>query len=188
MSEPFANGGLTPETLALNAAAGSALTGTAAGSLLPAAAKFTMPAGKLQVGQQIRIRASGKISNIVTTPGNLTLTVLFNSTPITVWTGGAMALNVVAKTNVSWVLDLMLTVVSIGSGTAATLLGIGTLTSESVVGAAAGTTLTACLPASAPAAGTGFDSTVANVIDLQGQFSLTGNSMTLDAYELTLLG
>jgi hypothetical protein len=188
MSEPFANGGLAPETLMLSKTAGSALTGTAAASLLPTAAKFTIPAGKLQVGDQIRIRARGEISNIVTTPGTLTLTVLFNSTPITVFTSGAVALNTTAKTNVSWLLDLTLTVVSIGSGTAATLLGIGTLTSESVVGAAAGTTLTAALPASAPAAGTGFDSTVANIVDLQGVFSLTGNSMTLQMYELTLLG
>jgi hypothetical protein len=188
MSQPFANGGLTPETLVLSAAAGSALSGTSEASLLPAAAVFTMPANKLLVGDQMRIRAMGKISNIITTPGTLTLQVLMNATPITVWTGGAMNLNIVAKTNVTWTFDLTLQVTAIGATTAAKVLGVGLFTSESVVGAAAGTTLTAHMPATAPAAGTGFDSTVANIVDFQGVFSLTGNSMTCEVYELTLLG
>ena len=150
------------------------------------------------------------------------------ATPITgnIGFSGAVQLNVIAKTNVTWALDLTLTVVSVGSGTAATLLGIGTLTSVSVGAAPLQTFVTALntyvaaiqavadsggtvsttfetaatafagaalpspvlLPASAPAAGTGYDSTVANIVDLQGQFSITGNSMTLDLYELTLLG
>ena len=78
-----------------------------------------------------------------------------------------------------------LTVRAIGSGTAANLLGIGQWTSESVVGSpvpGSGGSGTLLCPASAPAVGSGFDSTAAQVIDLFATFSLTGNSITCHEY------
>jgi hypothetical protein len=168
----------------------AAVTSTGEATLLLAQAKYVLPANFLTYpGQALRIRAMGRISNIITTPGTLTLRVKFNTTPIIVAASQAMQLNAVAKTNVTWILDWDLTVRTVGGGTSATLMHSGQWQSESVVGAgtgAAGSTGIGALniPASAPAVGTGFDSTVANVIDLTAQFSLTGNSMLAHSYKL----
>jgi hypothetical protein len=148
-----------------------------------------MPANFLDyAGSKLRVRAAGQISNIVTTPGTLTLRLKMGPTSTIIAAAStAMQLNAVAKTNVSWLLDWEFDVRSVGSGTAATLMHIGTWQSESVVGSAlpsvggAGQFL---IPQSAPAVGTGFDSTVANVVDLTAQFSLTGNSIQLMQYAL----
>lgn len=171
-------------TLVSSAVDGSAVTGTAAASLLPAASRLTINSGFFsRAGQVLRIHAAGRVSNIVTTPGTLTLTANLGPTSnIAVWSSGAIALNVAAKTNVSWTLDLELTLRAVGAGTATNWIGIGQWTSESVVGAAAGTAVPVLVPASVPAVGTGCDSTVANILDLQATFSLTGNSMTLHQY------
>ena len=89
---------------------GTALnTSTTATSILPPQAKYTLPANALAyIGQQMRVRATGRVSNIVTTPGTLTFSLRFGAT--TVATGGAISLNTTAKTNVTWKLDWGFTV------------------------------------------------------------------------------
>lgn len=166
---------------------GPALTAsTTPTSLLPAHAKITLPSGYFDTaGKKLKIKASGRISNIVTTPGTLTLDIRFNATPIIVFNGGAIPLNIVAKTNVLWELEIDLVCRTIGSGTAATMFGTGKFLSESVISAVAGTMNVCGLPASAPAVGTGFDSTAANLVDLFGTWSLNNaNSIMLHHYEL----
>lgn len=176
------------ETLVSAQVDGTALTNTTtATSIIPAAAKYTLPANWFAIGKKIRITASGRISNIVTTPGTLTLDVRFGST--VVFNGGAVSLNATAKTNVTWNLQVDLTCRAIGASTSANLMGTGYWLTESVVGAAAGTTLAASLPATAPAAGTGFDSTASQAVDVFGTFSIAnaGNSVTLHQYSLEAL-
>lgn len=180
------------ETLAYLTTDGTAVTNTTplsifGTSVAAAQAKYTLPANFLQVGSMLRVQAKGRISNIVTTPGTLTLDVRFGS--VVVFNGGATALNIVAKTNVTWIFDAVLTCRAIGSGTTANMFGIGQFQSESVVGAAAGTTATASLPASAPAAGTGFDSTAAQVVDVFATWSVNnaGNTLTCHEYSLESL-
>lgn len=172
---------------------GTALnTSTAETSILPGQAKFLLPGNYLTyAGQALRIRAMGRVSNIVTTPGTLTFRMKFNTTPIAVASSQALQLNATAKTNVTWILDWDLTVRSVGSGTTAAFQHSGQWSSESVVGSgtgAAGSTGigTLNIPASAPAVGTGFDSTVANLIDLTAQFSISNaaNSIQLHTYKL----
>jgi hypothetical protein len=166
-------------------ASGTALTNSlTATSILHSSAKAVLPANYLTVGKVLRISASGIISNIVTSPGTLTLDVRFGST--VVFNGGAVTLNAVAKTNVSFDLRIYLTCRAVGSGTSANLMGIGALTSESVVGAAAGTTLTASLPASAPAVGSGFDSTAAQTVDLFATFSVANSGNSIQVHEYTI--
>lgn len=165
--------------IANSTTATSLLTGNAA------QAKFTLPANFFnQPGKVLRITATGRISNIVTTPGNLTLDVRFGST--VVFNGGTMALNTTAKTNVTWMLTALLTARALGQTTTATLLGSGLWQSESAVGAAAGSTLGMALPASAPAVGNGFDSTASQAVDLFATFSVAnaGNSIQLHQYAL----
>lgn len=178
------------ETLVTAEAAGAAVTTNGADTeLLPTAARFVLPANWSDLGRMLRIRAAGQISNIVTTPGTLTLKLWLGPTAnINVFASQALALNIVAKTNVSWWLDMNVTVRSIGSGTAATVITQGLFTSESLVipvaGWIAGNPSSMNLPASAPAVGTGYDSTVSNTVDLTANFSLTGNSITLMQYSL----
>ena len=179
------------ETFIASQVDGGAVTGTTPTSLLPGAAKFTLPANFCEIGRVFRVTAKGRVSNIVTTPGTLTIDVRFTAgSTIIVFAGAAMQLNAVAKTNVTWIWEADLTVRAIGSGTAANLLGIGQWTSESVVGSplpSVGGSGTLLCPASAPAPGTGFDSSVAQVVDLVAAFSLTGNSITAHQFSFESL-
>ena len=171
---------------------GTAVTNTTTEtSLLPAVAKIILPSGYInRVGKRFQVRASGRISNIVTTPGTLTLRFKLGPTAnIAVATSQAIQLNAVAKTNVSWILEAFFTVRAIGSGTSANIFTNGTWTSESVVGSpvpASGGPGSAMWQASAPAVGTGFDSGVANQIDLTAAFSIAnaGNSIQLHTFAL----
>lgn len=171
---------------------GAALaTSTTETSVLNSQAKYTLPGNFLaNVGQTLRVRAMGRISNIVTSPGTLTFRMKFGS--IAVATSGALALNIVAKTNVIWILDWDLTLRAPGGGTAANFMYSGQWQSESVIGSSAsGTTGQAAMafPASAPAVGTGFDSTIANQIDLTAQWSVSNaaNSIQCHTYKLESL-
>jgi hypothetical protein len=162
-------------------------------TVLPTQAKYTLPANFLaDIGQTLRIRAMGRVSNIVTTPGTLTFRVKFNATPIAVASSGAFALNTTAKTNVTWILDWDLTLRTNGGGTSAAFMHSGQWQSESVIGspaAGAGGPSAHIIPASAPAVGTGFDSTVANLIDLTAQWSIAnaGNSIQCHSFKLESL-
>src|SRR6266481_6295634 len=117
---------------------GAALASSvSATSLLPGQAKLTMPANWLSVpGQTLHVRAAGRISTLVTSPGTLTFTFRMGPTAnIAVATSQALALNVVAKVNVGWYLDLLLTLRAVGSGTTANFMAQGLWTSEANVGA-----------------------------------------------------
>ena len=166
---------------------GGAVTATAEASLLPANWRQIIAGGYLQQPKQkyLRVHAAGRISNIATTPGTLTLRLKLGPTAnIAVLTSRAIALNTTVKTNVAWTLLFAFRVETIGSGTAATLFpGSCNFTSESVAGAAAGIGNDVTWM-DAPAAGTGFDSSIANQFDFTAQFSLTGNSMTCHTFAL----
>jgi hypothetical protein len=165
---------------------GSAVTGTSEATLLTAAtpaaaARIPIGAGYLgQPGKRLAVRATGRISNIVTTPGTLTLKFKLGSALVA--TSTAWALNTTAKTNVSWFLDLVLTLRVAGS--AANFFPQGSFQSESLLSSAAGMANSAMFQASAPAVGANFDATVANIIDLTAQFSLTGNSIQIHTFAL----
>lgn len=168
---------------------GTAVTGTAEGSLLPGHSKITLPASLIDaVGKGLYLTAHGRVSNIVTTPGTLTLRLKFGS--IIVATSVALQLNAVAKTNVFWFLEWMLRLRAIGTGTSANFMHNGYWLSESVVGSplpASGGAGELALQPSAPVVGTGFDSTAPGIVDLAAIFSLTGNSITLHDYALESL-
>lgn len=167
---------------------GTAGTSTTENSIIPAAAKYTMLANYLdKIGKRLHIHASGRVSNIVTTPGNITFRFKMGPTAnIAVATSTARNLNIVAKTTVGWDLEWYLTLRALGAATTANFMHNGVWTSESVIGSPAGAAGSATLQ-DTPVVGTGFDSTVANVCDLTAQFSLTGNSITCHNYSLESL-
>lgn len=171
---------------------GTALnTSTTPTSVIPAAARYTIPPNFLEIGRQLRLTFAGRLSNIVTTPGTLTLDVRMGPTSnIVVFNGGAMQLSTTAHTNVPIVGEVLLTCRSIGGSTTATFMGQGWALSQalSLTAVADSTTTPAhlLLPNTAPAVGTGFDSTVAMVADLYGTFSISnaGNGITIHQYAL----
>lgn len=170
---------------------GAALTAsTTETSIIPAASRLVIPpVGPYaldRVGKRWLIEASGRISNIVTTPGTLTLRFKLGPTAnIAVATSQAFSLNIVAKTNVSWYLRLMLTLRATGSGTSANFMHNGKFISESILGAAAGTSGAETWQASAPVVGTGFDASVANQLDLTAQWSLN-NANSIQCHDFAL--
>jgi hypothetical protein len=145
-------------------------------------------------GQTLHVRAAGRISTLVTSPGTLTFTFRAGPTAnIAVATSQALALNIVAKTNVAWYLDLLLTLRAVGASTTANFMAQGLWTSEANIGAplpSAGGESSALWQASAPAVGTGFDSTVANQLDLTAQWSVNSasNSILCHQYQVANLG
>lgn len=153
-------------------------------SILHVSSKYTFPANSMFRGMRLRVVASGRVSNVITTPGTLTLDV--RGQGIVVFNGLAIPLNIVAKTNVPWNLWIDMELRSVGSGTSAQFLSIGQWNSESVVGAAVGTALGANLPVStAPAVGNGFDQTAAFTLDVFGTWSINNaDSIQTHMFEL----
>lgn len=165
---------------------------TTATSIIPAAARFAIPANFFYIGKQLLVKASGRIGTVVTTPGNITFDFRLGvqGTPIVVFNGGATALNVTAQTNATWDLEMLLTCRAIGASTSANIIGTGKWISRASLNApAVGTTTgvgTVLLPDTAPAVGTGFDSTVVNMADLFATFSIANASNTITTHEYSL--
>lgn len=162
---------------------------TVATSILAPAARFTLPANLFVPGTKLIVRAAGRISTLVTSPGTLTLDVRLGS--VVVFNGGAMTLNTTAQTNDTWQLEAELVLRAIGNSTNANLLGVGNWSSRAVVGSAAagsGSVGTLLLPDTVPAVGSGFDSTSAQVVDMFATWSVASasNSIQTHQYELVL--
>lgn len=162
---------------------GSALTNTTtATSILPAAAKFSMWANGLKIGDVLRVKASGRMSTAASSPGTITFDVRAGSSTV-IFNGGASGTLATSATNLTWDLEAYLTVRAIG--TSANVLGTGRLVSAAL----SATTPIQLLPTSAPAVGSNFDSTASFVVDLFATWSVANasNSITLHQYELALL-
>jgi hypothetical protein len=155
-------------------------------SMLPAAAKFPIPASWFQIGKKLKITAWGRISSVITTPGTARFDVRFGAT--VVWDSLAILLDTVAAhANMPWKLEIDLTCRAIG--TAANLMGAGIWFSEDILGTPASSpkgALQAMLPwNSAPAVGANFDSTTAQIVDLFFTQTVATGSITCHQYELT---
>ena len=159
---------------------GTALhTSTSETSLLPAARKFTLPSYFFdRIGKSLIIEAAGRISTKASAVGTLQLFVKLGS--VAVFSSGTFT-PVASLTNASWRFRAELVSRSIGASTNATLLGIAAFQSAA---APDGTSLV--LPATAPAAGTGFDSTASQTLDFtaQWQTSDASNSILLHQFAL----
>lgn len=180
------------QTLAAQQAAGALFnTYTTAKTVINAQALYTLPAGTLKIGDQLKVDVRGAISNIVTTPGTITMQVMFGS--IIVFTTGAMQMSSTAHTTIPFHLDVLLTCRAIGPTTSANFMGQGTIHSQTVNATAVAdgtqTHTTLLAPNTAPAVGTGFDSTIANIIDFWTGFSINnaGNGVQVQQYNVSLL-
>jgi hypothetical protein len=172
-----------PLVFGSNTADGATLTNsTVAANIMPASGLASIPGGTLQVGSMLKITMRGRISTVVTTPGTLTFDVRFGSVIVSAF--GAAALNTTAQTNAQWMLEILAQIRSVGSGTAATALCTAGFISRAVIGspgAAAGGAGELLLPETAPAVGTGFDSTAAFAVNVFAAWSVANaaNSITV---------
>lgn len=183
------------ETLIASKIAGPNLTGsTSATSLLNVQEKLNMYAGFWYVGRVLRIRATGQLGNIVTTPGTLTLDVRMGPTSnIIVFNGGAMQLSSTAHTTLPFDLEILLTCRAVGTSTSSNLIGQGKMTAQSLsltaVADSTTTPATLLLPNTTPTVGTGFDYSVSMIMDLFGTFSLSNaNAITVQQYLVEDIG
>lgn len=172
---------------------GTALTNTTTPtSIIPPAARFTLPSNFFWVpGKTIRVKAMGRISTVTAAPGNLTLDIRFGTvaTPIIVFTTPAMALNITAQTNATWIAEYLLTCRAIGSGTSANMIGGGFWSSRAILGSVAvatGGDNVNVSPDTAPAVGTGFDSTITNVVDFFATFSTANAANSIQTHQYIL--
>ena len=163
-------------------------TYTTAKTVLNAEALYTLPAGFFKnVGQRLRITVQGAESHRATGPDTMTFQVMFGS--IVVFTTGAINLTTTVHTTIPFWLEIILTLNSPGSGTSAKFLGQGIIWGQGFAMAASladgvANTGWAMGPNTAPAVGTGWDSTIANVIDfwVAQSFSGSGNGVQIASY------
>jgi len=161
---------------------GPTLTAAAAASCVPTYIPTSIPAGYWQIGRRWRIKASGRISCVVTTPGTARFDLRMAA--ITAWDSLAIPLNIVAKTNVLWTLEVNLVCRSVGPSTSTTLFGTGVFLSEANLNTAVPSTGPGPggqnLPYNtAPVVGAGFDSTIANAMDFRFTQTVATGSLTV---------
>ena len=176
------------ETLTAQSAAGTLFnTYTTAKTVINATNLVQLPPNYFYVGKQMRTRVWGSLSNITATPGTVTFQIMMGS--IVIWTSGAIQLNATAHTLLPFDLNVLWRVDTIGSGTVAKVMGGGhllgihfTLTAAQVD--PVNTPGAYPIPATAPAVGTGFDSTIANIMDFWTGFSINnaGNGVQVQQY------
>lgn len=183
------------ETLLSHRGDGTALTAAARASLMQGAtatrAKYTFAPNYFEPNKAIHIAASGRISCAVTTPGTARFDISFGGSVI-VFDSLALNLNIVAKTNVHWALDLLLYCQASGGSTTATLFpGACYFESEALIGSSlptVGGSGSVLVPYNtAPVVGTGFDSTVSQSCELFFTQTVATGSVTLHSYLLEAL-
>jgi hypothetical protein len=133
----------------------------------------------------------GRISCAVTTPGTARFDVCLGAAGTTiVFDTQAFGLNIVAKTNVPWWMEIWLACRAVGAGTASNLFGFASFQSEALVGSplpAAGGQGNLILPVGAPVVGAGFDNTIANVLDVFFAQSVATGSFTVHDFSVQSL-
>lgn len=180
------------ETLAMAGVAdGTALTAIARASLLQSGAKtglFTLQPNALRIGDLLHVRAFGRISCVVTTPGTARFDLSAGVAGTAFFDTLAMPLNIVAKVNVMWNLEAEGVVRAVGS--AANIFWGGWWLSEASIN----TALPATGPGpggqsvpynTAPVAGANFDHSIAQIIDFNFTQTVNTGSCTLHGYALS---
>lgn len=172
-----------PLTLASSTDDGATLANsTVATSILHGSGIAVIPAGALQKGGQLDIDIVGRISTVVTTPGTLTFDLRFGGVIISAL--GAINLNVNAQTNASFRVRLKAVIRALGKAAGANALVTAEFISRALIGSGAVNVSgngVLMLPDTAPAVGTGFDSSSALAVDVFATWSIANaaNSLTV---------
>ena len=165
-------------------------TYTSAKSVINPTDQATIPPGMLAPGSKLKVHVWGGLSNIVTTPGTVTFQIMMGS--IAIWTSGAIQMSTTAHTLIPFTLDVVIRMDSEGSGTSAKFIGGGKLNGIMfTVGSGADSTTVVGefpVPAAAPAVGTGYDSSISNILDFWTGFSISQptNGVQIMDYDVVL--
>lgn len=176
------------ETLVSATAAGTLFnTYTTAKTVLPTGCLVTLPANWWYVGRMLRMTVVGAVSNRVTGPD--TTTFQLNLGAVAAFSSGALNLTTTAHTTIPFKAVCEVTCRAVGSGTSANLMGQWVVWGQMFAMAAsladnAGGTGYAMGPNTAPAVGTGFDSTAAQTLDffVAQSVSNAGNGIQVQQY------
>jgi hypothetical protein len=169
-------------------------TYTTAKSVINPQAQLIIPGGFLQVGDHLRIRVAGGISNIVTAQPTFTFQAVMgpaNPPTIVVHTSQAILTTTTAHTLIPFTYQLTMRLDSEGSGTNAKFLSVADLTGIMflISGAVGDPTLGVgelLAPNTAPAVGTGFDSTIANIVDFFVGISVSNAANGIQVYQYSV--
>lgn len=164
---------------------GPTLTAAAAASCVPTYIPTTLPAGYWQIGRVWRTTISGRISCAVTTPGTARFDLRLGG--VVAADTLAIPLNIVAKTNVPFRVELISTCRAVGSGTSANLITQGYWLSEAGLNTAVPATGPGpggnTLPYNtAPVVGTGFNSQSALTLDCFFTQTVATGSLTVHQF------
>lgn len=142
---------------------------------------FNIPAYYLAPGRVLRITAAGLVSNVVTTPGTLTIRVRWGGVAGTVLlASGAMALDTTARTSYPWWLQCVM--ICRTAGATGTMMSFGRLDTPDTVAATAANLLPQLMTsAGSPAANAAvtIDTTAAKLLSVTGQFSVATSPTNL---------
>jgi hypothetical protein len=179
------------ESLVIGTTDGPTLTAAARASCIPTASRIVLPNSYFYIGKAIRVFLSGRISCVVTTPGTARFDICMGAAGTTiVFDTLALNLNVVAKTTVPWILDVMLICRAVGAGTSTTFFPMAQFQSEAVVGSplpTVGGNGSLIVPVGTPAVGAGMDNTAASALDVFFTQTVATGSMTVHNYRVDAL-
>lgn len=171
---------------------GPTLTAAARASCIPTAERLALPvAGFWKIGRAMHIQMSGRISCAVTTPGTARFDVCLGSAgTVIVFDTLALNLNIVAKTTVPWILDVLLVCRAVGSGTATTFFPRAFFASEAVIAAplpSVGGNGFLNVPVGTPAVGAGCDNTAVHILDVFFTQTVASGSLTVHDYRVDII-
>lgn len=177
------------QVIAYSYSDGPVLTAAAAASCIPTYVPTTLPASYWQVGRVWRVNITGRLSVAVTTPGTLRWDIRLGG--VIVADTLAVLGNIVAKTNVNFWLEGLLTCRAVGSGTAANIMNQWRLTTEAMINTAVPTTGPGggySLPwNTAPVVGAGFNSQAPLTLDCFFTQTAATGSMTVHQFMIEQL-
>lgn len=153
-------------------------------SVLPAAAKFTIPANFFEIGTVLRLTLVGQVSNVATTPGTMNLKVKFGST--IAFDGSTQQMSTTVHTTLPHWWDVLLTCRAIGSS--ANFIGQGRQTGQMCLrsGADLATDGVEMTPNTAPAVSANWDSTATQQVDVTCTFSTTTSGTNYSSQQYVL--
>ena len=183
---------LTPFSLV----SGPTLTTGDPASCVPTRSTLVLPRGYFTEGKTLRLRAAGVVTTVLTRgapcpdldPGYMRFQLQLNST--TVFDSGKVPFTtLLASSSRPFTLEMSLKCMAVGAGSSTTFIGTGVLSSAYLTGSsgvAAKAGRQVVLPFdTAPAAGSGVDSTVDQRLDLVYSQGVSGGSMSLLQYVVT---
>lgn len=151
---------------------------------------FSIPAYYMSAGKTIEIYASGVSSNVVTTPGTLTMRCRWGGVAGTLLAAtGAQGLDTTARTNAAWAMYLQ--IVCRSSGATGTFLTSGWFGAYNILSSTATNLLPALMgsagaPSASANAAVTVDTTTAKLLSLTAQFSVSTSPTNLTCQQRIL--